>query len=239
VLDFVRMRTHQHQSSSLSDSLSRDIGILGTLARLQKKDAVYEVRFFTPRGVVSGYFNNPFKLKSEVMKWDGKVQGIFTTLNPVYPALLARADNRLIVGAKQTTSDSDIVRRRWLPVDCDPKRPSGISSTDVEHEAALARARAIQAWFLSQGFPADSIILADSGNGAHVLVRIDLPNNEASTQLVKKCIEAVAFRFSDDTVVVDLSVYNAARIWKLYGTQVCKGDPTSDRPHRVARILED
>src|SRR6266852_8088929 len=107
------MRTYQHESDSQSDSLFRDIGILGTLSRLHEEAAGYEVRFFTPRGVVSGYFNNPFRLKNEVLEWNGKVQGIFTTLNPVHPALLARADNRLIIGAKQTTSDQDIVRRRW------------------------------------------------------------------------------------------------------------------------------
>ena len=43
---------------------------------------------------------------------------------------------------------------------------------------------------------------------------------------------------SDDRVKVDRTTYNAARIWKLYGTLVCKGDSTPDRPHRLARWLE-
>lgn len=32
--------------------------------------------------------------------------------------------------------------------------------------------------------------------------------------------------------------YNAARIWKLYGTLACKGDNIPARPHRIAEILE-
>ena len=33
-------------------------------------------------------------------------------------------------------------------------------------------------------------------------------------------------------------MFNAARIWKLYGTICRKGDSTEDRPHRVAKLLE-
>src|SRR5438552_1828195 len=100
----------------------------------------------TPRGTVSGYFNDIDKLATAAGQWSGKAPGVYATLNPVNPALLARASNRLLEYAKHTTSDSDIVQRRWLPLDFDPVRPAGISSTDAEHEAALARARECVAW---------------------------------------------------------------------------------------------
>lgn len=152
------------------------------------------------------------------------------------PSLLARATNRILHRAKTTTSDADILRRRWLLFDFDPKRPAGISATDAEHNAALARAGECLHWLRSLGFA--SYVFADSGNGAHVLLRIDLPNDKARAALVKRCLEAVALQVSDDNVVVDLTVYNAARICKLYGTLSCKGDHTPDRPHRISRILE-
>ena len=68
--------------------------------------------------------------------------GVYVTLNPVNPALLARASNRLrTVGRNDAlTSDADITKRRWLPIDLDPVRPSGISSTDQEHLLAVERA---------------------------------------------------------------------------------------------------
>ncbi len=187
-------------------------------------------------GTVSGYFDDPAKLADAVSAWRGTAAGIYLTLNPVCPALLARAANRLKTRADTTTADSDVVRRRWLPLDFDPVRASGISSTNEEHRAALDRARAVSDWLLKErGWPAP--ILASSGNGAHLVFRIDLPNDEDSTRLVERVLRAVAGRFSDSAVDVDVKVGNAARIWKLYGTVARKGDPTADRPHRTAILL--
>ena len=53
-----------------------------------------------------------------------------------------------------------------------------------------------------------------------------------------KVLQALDLRFSDEKVSVDTGVYNAARIWKLYGTIACKGDNTPERPHRLAYIIE-
>jgi hypothetical protein len=39
-------------------------------------------------------------------------------------------------------------------------------------------------------------------------------------------------------VNVDVSVFNAARISKVYGTMACKGDDVPERPHRLSRILD-
>ena len=63
--------------------------------------------------------------------------GVYRTLNPVNAALLARADNKLKKHVEYATSDADIVCRRWMIADLDPKRPAGISSSDPEHAAAL------------------------------------------------------------------------------------------------------
>lgn len=211
--------------------------IADSLKRLFAPDAVVELRIpHTRKGTVSGYFNTPDELAAAAARWSGKAAGMYCTINPVTPALLARANNRLVEYVRHTTSDTDILHRCWLLLDFDPGRPAGISSTDTEHDAALARARECVAWLRGLGFAA--FVLADSGNGAHVLVRIDLPNDAASTALVKRCVESVALRFSDDAVVVDLGVYNPARLWKVYGTLAAKGDATPDRPHRLARILE-
>ncbi|MGE5446512.1 MAG: hypothetical protein ACM3SR_18260 [Ignavibacteriales bacterium] len=153
------------------------------------------------------------------------------------PQLLARANNRVERYAKWTTSDADILQRRWLGIDVDPIRPAGISSTDEEHELALFRTRKIRD-FLRVQLGWSVLILGDSGNGGHLLSRIDLPNDNESRDLIKRCLESLDFMFSDEKVTVDTSVFNAARIWKLYGTMSCKGDNVPERPHRLARILE-
>lgn len=80
-------------------------------------------------------------------------------------------------------------------------------------------------------------LLADSGNGAHLLYRIDLPNDDISRDLVKRCLEVLASMFNDAVAQVDTANFNAARIWKLYGTMSRKGDSTADRPHRRSQII--
>jgi hypothetical protein len=191
----------------------------------------------TPRRTVSGYFNDLERLAEAAARWSGQAPGVYVTLNPVNPDLLARAANRAMGYARHATADGDILCLRWLPVDFDPVRPAGVSSTHQEHRAALERARECREWLEGQGWPQP--VYADSGNGAHLLYPVELPNDGASRELLKGCLEALAFRFNDERVVVDQTTYNAARIWKVYGTAVCKGDSLADRPHRRACILEE
>ena len=83
----------------------------------------------------SGYFDSPATLAAAVQSWDGKAN-IYVSLNPVLSDLLARANNRVNARAENTTSDGEVKERRWLFLDVDPARPSGISSTDAEQERA-------------------------------------------------------------------------------------------------------
>jgi hypothetical protein len=201
---------------------------------------VAEVRALADQHTHSGYFSDPAALvrATEPLDADRSVLGIYITLNGVNPALLSRRANRIKMRLSRhdaTTGDTDIVRRRWLPIDIDPKRPSGVSSTDEEHVLALTKADEIAGWLASLGFPEP--VKGDSGNGAHLLYRIDLANDEAATAMIKGCLTTLDALFSDDRVVVDAANYNAGRIWKLYGTVSRKGDDTKDRPHRRSRVL--
>jgi hypothetical protein len=77
---------------------------------------------------------------------------------------------------------------------------------------------------------------AGPGRSWLILYKIDLPADDGG--IIKKCLEALALRFDDERAKVDQSVFNPARIWKLYGTFNRKGDSLPERPHRLARILE-
>ena len=129
-----------------------------------------------------------------------------------------------------------MIRRRWLLIDCDPVRPSGISSSDQEHGRAIATACGIWDDLRSIGWP--DPVVCDSGNGAHLLYRLDLANTPAVTQSIKATLAGIAQHSAPDDVAVDVNVYNASRITKLYGTITRKGDHTQERPHRRSRILE-
>jgi len=215
--------------------------IVQALSLLFKPGQVIEVRAIIEEGMASGYFDDQDALAKAIGPLDASgTAGIYVTLNDVNPALLSRRANRIKMRLSKkdaTTADSDIIRRRWFPVDIDPVRPSGVSSTDEEHQAALVRAAEIAAYLgRERGWPVP--VLADSGNGAHLLYRIDLPNDDNHRDLVKRTLEALDVIFSDRACTVDTANFNAARIWKLYGTTSRKGDHTDERPHRRSVILD-
>src|ERR1019366_4589259 len=150
--------------------------ILRTCRLLMAPGDVHEVRIPKAgrRGTISGYFDDSEKLADAGLAVDATVPGIYLTLNPCNRALLARAANRLQERAQVTTTDVDILRRRWLLVDFDPVRPAGISSTNREHGRAISAACGAWDDLRSAGFP--NTVVGDSGNGGHLLCRVDLPN---------------------------------------------------------------
>ena len=215
--------------------------VIRALRLLFSKGDVFEVRilkavsanYMRPH-TESGYFD--FEHIPQAADAIAKIRafaGAYVTLNPVDPDLLARAFNRLGPAEQNaTTADDDVVLRRWLPIDCDAVRKSNISSTDEEHKAALELADQIRNGLASVGWPQP--IVLDSGNGAQLLYRIDLPAKDDG--LVQNVITSIAAA-STEQVHVDLTVFNPARIWRLPGTMNCKGDSIPSRPHRMANIV--
>jgi hypothetical protein len=231
-------------------STTREVGSAISVAQPDQQAIIEAVKLLHPGHVVelrilnldrrggtaSGYFDQPALLAQAALRCNRRAEGIYITLNPVSTDMLARINNRVEERAKDTTKDSEVLRRVWFPIDLDPQRPSGISSSEDEHQAALEQARRVREWLSSEwGWHAP--IFADSGNGAHLLYAIDLPNDAASTDLLKRCLAALARRFNTEAVTLDRSVYNAARIWKLYGSVARKGEHLPQRPHRLAQII--
>lgn len=152
-------------------------------------------------------------------------RGVYYTLNPVRPDLGDRAARK-----------NDVLRRINLLIDIDPVKgdPDG-SSTETEKDAARKVAMATLEDLAARGWPAPAII--DSGNGFHLVYRIDLPNNALARQWVSACLKALAARHDTDAATIDVKVHDAPRISKLPGTWARKGSDMADRPHRVCRLL--
>ena len=187
--------------------------------------------------VVVGYFDDIELMVREALRLMAlDAEAIYYTPNPVNPDLLARAVNRCKPSKLKgdTTSDEHITRRVALLIDVDPVRLSGISSSDAEHDAARARIWRLTDWLEARGLPLP--IVVDSGNGWHALYALDLPNDEATLELVRGALAGLALAHSDAIVDVDVSVCNASRIFKLPGTWAKKGDSTPARPHRLSSI---
>lgn len=191
---------------------------------------------FGKKSIVAGWFRDPEKASDLATR--NEAEGIYTTLNPCQDALLGRADHRLKVGVNRT-KDAEIEKLQNLLIDLDPIRPEGISSTDVEHLAALEMAQIIRADLTKEGW--QDPLAGDSGNGGHLIYPLDLPNHPESIALVKAVLEALAQRYADElkrrNLLIDQAVFNPARLTKLYGTMVHKGDSTTDRPHRLSKII--
>ena len=134
--------------------------VLEALGLLVEPGTVAELRAIGSDGrISSGFFDDLAQMATaaEVLDASGEFSGIYVTLNPVNPALLARRANRVqsrLSRKDATTSDADIVRRRWLPVDIDPVRPSGTSTALNDLQAARATTSAVREFLDVETLPA-------------------------------------------------------------------------------------
>jgi hypothetical protein len=207
-----------------------------TLRLLHGRGEVVELRSFgTPQRTWSGYYDNSTQMTRDAVTLSSLLTtpNTYHTLQQMNPALLARRANKMVGWLKdgETTADADVLSYRWLPLDQDPIRPSGISSSDAEKGLALEVANKVVAFLTENGIES---ILADSGNGYHQLVRIDLPTTDKA--FMKDLLGAFSV-FSTAEVSLDVKNFNPSRIWKLYGTPARKGSDLPERPWRMSKLL--
>src|SRR5262245_43933024 len=195
----------------MSDSISSSVGLY------RSPDEHHELRSISPRGAKRHTSHsrligpdNPDPA-SWLTTCDQLGHGVYIALNPVRPTHPPSA----------AAKDADIVRRANVVVDVDPTRPADTNATDVEKAAARAVATAAREYLAGIGFPEPAVI--DSGNGYHLMYRVELPNDDATRDLVKRWLNALAARFDTDAAKVDTSVFNASRVVRLPGTRNTKG----------------
>ena len=211
------------------------------VAVLKPNGELFEIRYIpTTKNryeIYSGYFTNADTLISELSHFEPRERGnLYFTLNKINQACYSRTQRDRFIKTSGSTSDSDIVGYQWLMIDFDPERPSDTSASNDELEAAHHKAIAVYRYLAENGFTEP--IVAISGNGYHLLYRINLAATDERRELVKRVLETLDFLFSDTQIKVDTTVHNPARICKLYGTYAAKGANTPDRPHRLAKILK-
>lgn len=207
------------------------------IAVMKPDNELFEIRVIGKnKRIYSGYFKGADGLIRELSKQDNN-SSVYITLNNIQEACYGRTQNERLIEAKETTVDKDIAGYKWLMVDLDPERPTGVASSNEELEEAKQLGNKIYGFLTEFGF--EKPLIAESGNGVHLLYQVHLGNNENNTKLLKKCLETLDMLFSTDAVKVDKKNFNASRICKLYGTYAVKGSDTPDRPHRISRILKE
>ena len=208
------------------------------IAILQSPGDVFEVRAIgtAKKDILSGYFRDAETLLKAFDTIDMRRRNVYITLGKVKDECFARSQSECFLKSPQTSSDTEIVSCRWLFVDLDPVRTAGISSSDTELEDAKALSKVVLQYMQNLGF--EKPVIAASGNGFHLLYRIDVLNDEAGRALIAKCLKVLSMLFDSDKVKIDTTNSNPSRICKLHGTLAQKGTSTPERPHRMSRILE-
>src|SRR5262245_36264735 len=154
--------------------------------------------------------------------------GVYVVMNPFDASRIK----------KHAVDDDAVTHRHFLLIDYDPDRPNPkqTNATETQRAAALTTANALYMFLLTQGWK--PLIIADSGNGVHLIYVIDLPNDDASRILLQRVLKVLAKRFDTKTAHLDRRVFNASRIAKLYGTWARKGPHSAERPHRLSRLAQ-
>lgn len=182
---------------------------------------------------IRGWYDDPNALVVDAKSFRGV--SAYLTVNLANPALLGRAANRLKVAKQgEATSDAEIVNLRYLYLDCDSKRPDGISATQAELDAAIDLRDRVLADV--PGLAA-SAIWGCSGNGGWIQIRLpDYPNDAAHIEHCRTFLNLLAKRFNTDRAHVDVKTHNPSRIAALPGTLKCKGEHLEDRPWRLVTL---
>lgn len=183
-----------------------------------------EIRALADRMMVRQFTDH-----AEAAKWAEAAavhaRAVYVVMNPFDPSKIRGT----------AVDDQAVTSRRWLLIDVDPARAVDMNSSREELEMATSTAFAIEALLTESRFPLP--IRALSGNGAHLLYSVDMPNDADSLALVNGVLRYLSSEFSvAEKVSVDTTVGNAARITKLYGTLVRKGPNVEGRPHRQSKI---
>lgn len=198
-----------------------------------------EIRIMDGMRIYSGYFKDVETLIKTIELYDTLPHAnIYFTLNHLKEACYGRVQRDKIIQVKKepTTGDLDIDGRTHVLIDLDPKRPSGVSSSNEELEYAHRKAVAVYNFLIAQGF--NTPIVCRSGNGYHIVIPCKIANTQETTNVIQKFIQTISMLFTDDKVDVDEKVYNASRICKLYGVTARKGENTEERPWRQSEIIK-
>lgn len=210
--------------------------IAQAIAKITEND-VYECRIISnsKRNPLSGFFFGTEALLPALQNTvDLRNVNVYITLQSCDRAVYSRAQKDHFLANQPATSDNDITGYRWLFIDMDPERVTGVSSTNDELKESAHLANRVYHYLRDLGF--NEPLKAVSGNGCHLLYKINLRNTDANKELLQKCLETLALLFNNDKVKIDVVNFNPSRICKLYGTLAQKDSSTDERPFRMSYI---
>lgn len=209
-----------------------------TISLLKPDNELFEIRIIgkgsNRKRIISGYFTDADTLIKQFDLIDPRNTNIYITINKVNEDCYSREQHDCFRQTDSNTHDHEIDAYEWLFIDLDPIRVADVSSSDQELAEALELADKVYIYMKSLGFYEP--IRAMSGNGHHLLYKINLLNTDDNKRLVERCLTNLSTLFNTDKVKIDIVNHNQSRVCKLYGTRAQKGANTAKRPHRMSCI---
>src|SRR6478609_98229 len=131
-----------------------------------------------------------------------------------------------------TAGEKDVLASQILVIDVDPKKPSGTNGSDQMLVDALKLAWKIRTGLLAGGVPETALALACSGNGAHLLLAMDMP---WSAEVKAKRVEFLSLlnaMHGSEAFIIDTTMADGARYVPAYGTMKKKAPHRKELPQR-------
>jgi hypothetical protein len=156
-------------------------------------------------------------------------------LNPRHKEML-HTQKANILKPGEGGKNEDVLCRRIFGIDIDTRRAvRRVAASEAELQLALPVFECVLADLESRGIRP---ITGFSGNGRHLNV-LTIPysaSKESSDRNGPFALLLRSFqrRFGSEFAEIDQGVFDAARVWKLYGTAAIKGGNTIARPWRTA-----
>lgn len=209
-----------------------------TIDILHPNGEIFELRVIGGKQLMSGYFTSAEKAWEYVRQYPNET--FYIIFNKIDDGCMSRLQGGQLLASNfnqklSTTTDKDIVRRKWVFIDIDTKKPTAVSATDEEKTKALKTTRTVFKFLRNMGF--EEPIIFDSGNGYGMYLSVDLPIDNDTTAIIKKFVETIALLFDDENCDIDTSVFNLSRLSKCVPTIAKKGRSTKDRPHRESKYI--
>jgi hypothetical protein len=146
-------------------------------------------------------------------------------------------------GRNTAPKADEFLRRRWLMVSVDAAlEPEAVAQHGNELMASEGELR--RAWqlavevcgYLSERDWPDAAVI-DSGNGYHVLYRVDLPNDPATKATLTRLMKVLRQRFNGERGAIEASA-SANLATRVPGSWRRKGRNLPARPHRMGKLVD-
>lgn len=203
----------------------------------KQNNQLVEIRLIASDGRTgSGYFSDP-KTMIDAVRPYVEDYSVYFTINSLQKDCSGKPQrDKIVLRARNTTTDGEIIGRDWVLLDLDSRRVSGVNATDEQLGFAKKKANEVYKFIRDYGFN-DPVVIC-SGSGVHLYLRCALKNSEENNALIKRFTQAMSMLFSDDKVDIDEKVFNCGRISRVPGYYNRKGNKVDkERPQRLCEFV--